>query len=484
MDFLDKDGSIGYFGDFRRMKVGQLLLDRIIEKGTGILKHLASNRAEQVRFSRFLWNGAVKDTEIKQAALNKTKSICGEGHVLAIQDTTQINLDRLRSKITDLGVLTNETGTGLFCHPTIAVDPSDDFILGICGLKMWSRDPKRITKKNKKRKPGPIENKETFRWIEGAIEAKETLSSAKKITVVGDREFDIYDAFYLIPDSKTDLLVRSNHNRDVWVRGEKTSLKTLIESLEVQDTKTIKVPYRSAPRVKCRPTGVALNKKKKHPRLARDANLELRYTETEILKPKNHFDKNAPDKIKVSVIEIREIPNSKTDKPINWRLITTHKIESVAKAWEIVSWYKKRWHVEQLFRAAKKGGMQVENIEITRGDSIRKLVTFMLLASVKIMQLTLARDKSLKRTAEGIFSDEEVTVLESLNKKYEGRTDKQKNPYEPNTLGRAAWIIGRIGGWKGYASEGPAGPNTLMRGLKEFGQFFSGWLWRKNVCTS
>lgn len=57
----------------------------------------------------------------------------------------------------------------------------------------------------------------------------------------------------------------------------------------------------------------------------------------------------------------------------------------------------------------------------------------------------------------------------------EGKTKASKNPNEVYSLAWAAWIIGRIGGWKGYRKAGPAGPITMKRGMQKFSILFEGW---------
>ena len=50
----------------------------------------------------------------------------------------------------------------------------------------------------------------------------------------------------------------------------------------------------------------------------------------------------------------------------------------------------------------------------------------------------------------------------------EGKTEKQKNQLPRNQLSWAAWVIARLGGWKGYQSQPPPGPITMKRGLDKF----------------
>ncbi|MBK7883661.1 MAG: hypothetical protein IPJ81_07525 [Chitinophagaceae bacterium] len=80
-----------------------------------------------------------------------------------------------------------------------------------------------------------------------------------------------------------------------------------------------------------------------------------------------------------------------------------------------------------------------------------------------------------------VFTNEEQQCLQHLNTKYEGATDKLKNPHKPKSLLWSKWIIARIGGWKGYSSQRPPGPITLKRGLDNFMQIFAGWQLAKNV---
>ncbi|MDP3533680.1 MAG: hypothetical protein Q8S31_10395 [Alphaproteobacteria bacterium] len=39
----------------------------------------------------------------------------------------------------------------------------------------------------------PIEEKESYRWLETALNSKKSLSMASKITIIADRESDIYE---------------------------------------------------------------------------------------------------------------------------------------------------------------------------------------------------------------------------------------------------------------------------------------------------
>ncbi|GAB3382241.1 hypothetical protein GCM10027514_22150 [Azotobacter armeniacus] len=66
-------------------------------------------------------------------------------------------------------------------------------------------------------------------------------------------------------------------------------------------------------------------------------------------------------------------------------------------------------------------------------------------------------------------------MLQDIGPRQEGRTTRQKNPHPPGSLAWASWIIARLGGWKGYASERKPGPVILFHGLQTFANIHRGW---------
>jgi hypothetical protein len=97
------------------------------------------------------------------------------------------------------------------------------------------------------------------------------------------------------------------------------------------------------------------------------------------------------------------------------------------------------------------------------------------------MQLRQAREGKSEQKISLVFSEEQVECLEELVRKLEGKTEKQKNQWAGETLAWGSWIIGRLGGWKGYRSQRPPGVITLHEGLMCFHNIFQGWLIAKDV---
>src|SRR4029079_2457254 len=93
-----------------------------------------------------------------------------------------------------------------------------------------------------------------------------------------------------------------------------------------------------------------------------------------------------------------------------------------------------------------------------------------MIAATKIMQLVLARDGTVDRPATDVVAADQLPMLEGLQISLEGQTAKQKNPHAKHSIAWLAWIIARLGGWTGYASERPPGPITMRRRWHRFQQ--------------
>ncbi len=397
--------------------------------------------------------------ELISEACTRTGRIAAGRHILAIQDSTELNYQAHAKRVKGLGTVGNGKDVGLFLHPLLAIDASDGYCLGLAHLHHWIR-----TEKSETPYPQlPIEEKESYRWLETAEAGKRCLSEAKMVTIVADRESDIYEEWARLPDARTHLLTRMCRDRSIAAGG---TVYEWLDQQQVQGTYSFNVPARPGKRS------------------AHLAKLAIRFERVKIKKPKSCLDKEAPQQIELTVVEVKELPESvvKDETPIHWRLLTTHDVKHLEDALQCVDWYRQRWNIEQLFRTLKKQGLNIEASQVETGESLTKLACLAIQAAVRIMQLTLARDGCSTGNATDVFNAEEIEVLQHLLPTLEGKTAKQKNPHPPDSLAYAAWTIARLGGWKGYASEAKPGPITMHYGLQRLTAICQGWKMAKIVC--
>lgn len=124
----------------------------------------------------------------------------------------------------------------------------------------------------------------------------------------------------------------------------------------------------------------------------------------------------------------------------------------------------------------KNKGLKIEDSQIEDPKKLQILSIICVATAIKVMSLVESRDGKNHRSAEDLFSKDEVKLFSLLCKKLEGKTEKQKNPHLKGRMSWVAWIIARLGGWNGYASESPPGPIIMLRGLQKFEAQYEGWL--------
>ena len=442
-------------------KEGKKILDSLIKHKSGIINQIMKTHSDQIGTYRFFGNQYIELEQIQSAIYRNCQESSSSGHILCIQDTSEINYSHLSGKLKandrHIGPTGNEKEAGFFIHPVLALCADDYFPIGFPSVKVWNRSWSKQDKYEREYHLESIENKESYRWIESANQCKKVFDKGNMITVIGDRESDIYEEFVRVPDERTHLLVRSRGDRKL-AENEGKLYQTLATS-PLSSTYSISI-------------------RSHHGGKTRQAHIEVRYCKVKIALPKNHSNRNLPAFVELWAVEAREnaedIPEG--EDPILWRLLTTHEITDASKAIQIIQWYELRWQIEELFRTLKSQGLNVEGSQIGDGFSLKKLCLMALVASLQVMQLVLARDGEIKREASIIFTTEEIQFLTILCKHIEGKTEKQRNPFIPNSIAWASWIIARIGGWNGYKSQAPPGHITMKRGLDSFNQQFQGWI--------
>jgi hypothetical protein len=430
------------------------------------VRRLSGTSAEHKANLRFLNNEKVEEEVLIKELAERVGQIVTGRDVLVVTDTCEVNMSDHKGRLKPNSGLgrsdKSDTGHCFKIHPGMVMDASSLNPLGFSWVKVFHRDEDMPYGKKRNYKKQAIEEKESYKWIEVAQKSKDVLSKAATVTIIEDREGDIYEQFALIPDEKTHLIIRSRTTRNL---ANGSSLYSEVGDAPVAGEYEIDVPT-----------------DKRKGQYKRKATIELRFTTCEIKCPAILSKKGYPPSIKVTCISAKEIGN--VPNPISWKLLTTHRVENFEDALQIVFWYTVRWYIEQVFRLLKRQGFGIEQSELTRGWALRKLVVLQLSALLKILQMNIAYSHPEgDQPIEEVFDDEQIEVLQKLNKKLKGNSQRLQNNNNPETTKWAAWIIARLGGWKGYDSQGLPGVIVLKRGLERLEFIIEGIRLEKDVST-
>jgi hypothetical protein len=309
------------------------------------------------------------------------------------------------------------------------------------------------------------------------------------VTHIADREADFFEMMIEFGQKKASneaFIVRSNADRLMGHRlGRGQAPYGGMPDLLFETGlggQPIRLPYLSPisellgqlpARATCRLELPATHKRKK-----RTALVEIRFAQqaplcrSRQLYGRTYKGEPLPGSVCVAMVEVREVtPNLPPgQEPIYWRLFTSHPVDSVEDALQIVVWYVFRWKIELFFAAAKSQGLDLEHARIEYAPRLKKLAVLVAMATLQVIQLLQARDGNSEQPISDVFSEEEAELIAKINPKLEGKTDLLKNPHKSSSLAFATWVIARLGGWKGYKTHRPPGIKTISRGLLAFFQ--------------
>jgi hypothetical protein len=420
----------------------------MVRRRSVCLRRLAQGRRrEVVAYHRFLSNPQVSVERLIEAWGEPTSVMCAGRHVLAIQDTSEVKFKTGSDTRRGLGPAGKGNCFGLLLHAMLAVDAETGGCLGLVAGRIWTRAGVANIPHEKRL----LADKESGRWLSTAQEAKAVLDEAACVTVVADRESDIYAEWARLPEADFHLLTRALKDRRT-VGGGKLSTAKLAPAGEV------------LAEIAAKPG-----------RAARTARLTVRFGPVEIARPSNTLEPGLPKSVALHLVEVVEPDPPAGAEPIAWRLLTTHRVGDAEAAGRIVGWYRQRWAIEQFFRTLKQQGLDLEASQVDSAERLLKLTAIAARAACTVMQLVHARDGKSAQPAQMAFTPPEIKVLEALVPELEGATAAQKNTHPKHSLAWAAWVIAKLGGWDGYKSSKPPGPITFANGLQDFRAIAHGW---------
>lgn len=447
--WLDEETRRSQFRDERLGKRFRLVLERLWSCMGQSIPMAFQDWCNTKAAYRFFSNPKVSEQDILRGHFEATRSrfTASQGHVLILQDTTEFSYKRERPELIgsthkvatrkdDSGRSSMHTVCGILMHSSLAVT-TQGVPLGLAAVKFWTRKKfKGCNALKRKINPTrvPIEEKESYRWLENLRQSTALLEQPQRCVHVGDRESDIYELFCLSEELQTNFLVRTCVDR---LAGDGShTIANEMDEVQVKGVHRITVRDQTGK--------------------AHQAELELRYRRIAVLPPIGK-QRRYPA-LRLTVIHAIERGAPAGRKRIEWKLITNLPVTTRRQAVEKLDWYALRWKIE-VFHKILKSGCKAEDSMLRTADRLANLIAVFCVVSWRIFWLTMVHRATPRLPAEIGLTPPEMERLDQLVK-----DTAKTSTAEPLT--RYIIKLAQLGGYLARANDPPPGNTVIWRGLR------------------
>ena len=435
---------------------------RLKKRLLSVSKRIASNIGETIPNAcedwantkaayRFLSNQNVTETQILEGHFISTARRASEveGPLLVLHDTTEVNYVQRKDEEfgkTRLLPQNRKTGKGrtskavcgVLMHSSLVLKPSG-LPLGFVSKKFWNRKQfTGIRKIHRGKNPTriPVEEKESFRWIDSLRASTEKLGGAQRLVHIGDREADIYEFFHEANRLGSNYIVRIKVDRKLEPKG--ITLRQKVENSKSRGTGEITYTNRDGLEVK--------------------GTIEVKYVQMTII-PSDGQKRRRYGEQKVTVIQAKEISAvAENHEPIDWRIITNLSVSNLGDALEKLHWYSLRWKIETFFKILKSG-FKIEQSKLKSAEAVCKLMAISSIVAWRIFWTTMLIREDDQVSPSSALTEIEIKILDRLI------PDKEHE----KSISLASYFlkIAKIGGYLARNSDPPPGNTVVWRGLKK-----------------
>jgi hypothetical protein len=444
-----------------------LILSAFAEQPTASIPAACGGYAEMVAAYRFFDNEKVTFDLVLSPHIESTcRRMAEQSMVLLVQDTSEVDLTRPQSQVAGAGPLDGGSRRGALLHELHAFTP-DGTPLGTVWAEAWVRDEdnsnKSAAEKREERRAAPIEDKESFRWLETLREAHAVAAQMPHVQCicVADSEADIYEVLAEPTGPQAaDWIVRACQDRAL-VPGETTvgCVREQVLKQPVLFTQTITVRERQA-KVSCEERG------RRQPRAGRQAVMEVRAGQV-TLRPPYRSDRRLPA-VALNVVLVREVDPPAGEEPVEWVLLTTLPIDTVEQVRQVIQYYCTRWMIEVFFKTLKSG-CRVEERLFEHIDRLLPCLAVYLIVSWRTLYLCRLGRSCPEMSCEAVFEPCEWKSVYRL-------VTNQQPPATPPRLADMIRLIAQLGGYVNRKRPDPPGPQTVWLGLQRMHDM--AWAWQ------
>jgi len=430
--------------DLRHVKRLAHLLERFSEQTVSSIPRACYGWAETLAAYRFVDNARVSCQEILSGHQRATQArLQAQEVVLLVQDTTFLNYGTLHPR-EGVGTVKERLREEYLLHLTVAFTP-ERVNLGVLGLRMWQRPDEPVAHERARK---PIEEKESYRWLEGYQLACEMQQHcpATLVVNVADREGDIQEWFLAAMTrdvaNRAEFIIRAKCNRRITTGQASGYLWPEMQNTQPLGSLTVDVA-------------------RQRDRAPRHAILAVATRRVTFRGARRYGGRLPP--VEVTVIYAKERRPPKGEEPVEWLLLTSLPVEDFASACTVVQWYRARWEIELLFRVLKQG-CQIERLRLATAHRLLNAIAIYLIIAWRIHTITMMGRAYPGASCEIVFEPQEWRAIYTMHYRCHP-------PQESPPLQEIVHCLARLGGFLARRGDGEPGVQTIWQGYQRLHDF-------------
>lgn len=379
--FTELGSQLANFSDFNDLRLNRRYGLIVTQLGDGFgqsLPRCAGNHSQTQALYRFINNDSVNEQAIIDAEKARVQEVVHEAPAgqtyLAISDTTTLNYSASKSR-DKLDCLTQANQKGFYTQ-SLLLNDAEGCPLGLLRQTFFNRPAQELGQSRAKgnsveSKKVPIEEKESYRWLED-LACLQTLFgslSHQRFVLMGDREADMFELYAARKYEHIHVLTRLRFNR----RSTPDGLK-------------IKELLHETPCGGC----MSLTFEDEKIKTKRTAHLEVRWVQILLPVPpmlKRHHASKHYKPLPLYAIEVFEpAPQEPGVVPLHWILLTSLPIHNFSQALEAIGFYAKRWRIED-FHLVLKEGCAVEKLQLEEPQALKNTIATLSIVAAQVLRL-------------------------------------------------------------------------------------------------
>lgn len=446
-------------GDTRLNRRLPRLLSSLAANPSAPVPEALATEAETEAFYRLVRNPRVEVSAMLEPHIVEVLETLPDRPLLVAHDST--NIVHATAEDADDVYALGSGLNGYVAHVSLAVDERSGRPLGVLHLETIDRCAKVNGEKgNKTTRKGEREH-EGQRWARGAVGVEQRLGRREQSVVhVMDSEGDSFGTLQAMRQERLDFVVRSCQLARVVVTEteERTQLVDFLPTIEMATCREVPLSRRL---LKVQTTGRKQGKRNKTDRKQRTAHLLIGAGKADMQRP-HAAPKAWPDHLPLNLVRVWELDPPDDEEPVHWVLWTTLPVGTEEEILRVVDIYRRRWRIEEFFKALKTGCRFEKRRFESKATSTRALAMYLPIAALTLALRSAAVEESDCPASEILPQDHLLALQASAPR-------LSKRP----TVQQALMAVARLGGH--LRSNGDPGWLVLARGMEKLNERAAAW---------